>query len=315
MRYNRGLSDTALKLWIEKSLPQRLLAPILDCIPADPCALDIQLREGGVLQVYHGNTSLLRMVEKELGSAVAVTFDEYESKVKDLRPDLKRHWSVDNVAALGESLRQILPMLVDQVEPQYYRNKKEGFWENHLCYSYGRSWAPEKECLIIDRQAVIGFASGAVHSNFYQPIREKHTASRQLLFEEQHPPWARVNPIGDELDLLAINQQRELVCVELKHKSNSGLYYGPFQAAVYRDAFLAVKNAIAADIERLARQKIALGLLPASAANMLPISQLNVHAVLAVAGTPSSKVQRRLEQCLERCVNVEYWQLPDAKVI
>jgi len=90
MRYSRGLSNKALKVWVEKSLPQRLLLPILSCIPDDPSALDIQLRERGVLQVYHGNTSILRIVASELGDAIQLHFDAYNSHVETSWPTLKK---------------------------------------------------------------------------------------------------------------------------------------------------------------------------------------------------------------------------------
>ena len=91
MRYSRGLSNKALKVWVEKSLPQRLLLPILSCIPDDPSALDIQLRERGVLQVYHGNTSILRIVASELGDAIQLHFDAYNSHVETSWPTLKKN--------------------------------------------------------------------------------------------------------------------------------------------------------------------------------------------------------------------------------
>jgi hypothetical protein len=105
-----------------------------------------------------------------------------------------------------------------------------------------------------------------------------------------------------------VNREREVVCIELKHGSNSnGIYYGPFQAAVYRGAFLAAANSIANEIERLAKQKIALSPLPAVAVGMLRIARPTVvRAILAVVGRPFQEVQRRLRLCLECCENVEY---------
>lgn len=309
------LSDKALELWLEKSLPKRLLMPILNCIPEDPSALDIQLRERGVLQVYHGNTSILRITANEMGDEFRLQFDTYDSNVKASWPSLKEKvWTIDEVVELSETLQEILPKLSARIALHYYGNKKEGFWENQLCCSHGRCWTPEKEWLVLDRQAVIGFASDADRTEFYGPFIKKHTDARMSIFEKQNPKWARPKSIGNELDLLGVNRKREVVCIELKHQSNSnGIYYGPFQAAVYRDAFRAAMNSIATEIERLARQKIALGLLPAVAANMLPIAHpMVVRAILAVVGRPSPEVQRRLGLCLECCENIEYRQIPDA---
>jgi hypothetical protein len=192
------------------------------------------------LQVYHGNTSILRIATNELGNTFQLQFDAYDSVVKELWPSLRREWTIDEVVELSERLRETLLVLVARTGQPYYRNKKEGFWENQLCCSYGRSWTPKKEWLILDRQAVIGFASATDRTKFYEPIVKRHTAARQLLFEKQGRKWAQPKSIGNELDLLVVNQEREVVCMELKHESNSdGIYYGPFQAAVYRDAFLA----------------------------------------------------------------------------
>jgi hypothetical protein len=266
-----------------------------------------------VLQLYHGNTSLLRIFAKEFGSRVELDFGAYASRVREVWPDLRRHWAIADVDELSKSLREMLPTLAGKTEQSYYRNMKEGFWENRLSYLYGRSWMSDQEWLILDRQAVIGFASESIRASFYQPVLERHTLARQLLFDRQVPTWSRPKSIGDELDLLAINRQREIVCIELKHKSNSDLHYGPFQAAIYRDAFMAAATSIAADLERLARQKIALGLLPAAAANLFPIAKpIKVGGILAVVGRPSTEVQRRMETCLQSCVNIEYRIFPEA---
>jgi hypothetical protein len=307
MRYRRGLSNNALTIWIAESLPERLLSPILNCIPSDPCALDIQLREGGVLQVYHGNTSILRIIANELGSDVRLQFNTRDSEVKASWPSLKRRWPIDEVDKLGQRLREILPALVARISPTYYRNEKEGYWENRICYSYGRSWTPGKEWLVLDRQAVIGFASSADRTKFYEPIVSKHAAAMQSTFETQGRRWAQPKTLGGELDLLLLSRRRELVCMELKHAASSaGVYYGSFQAAVYREAFYSATDSIIRDIAAMAKQKIALRLLPAEAVNMFPIAQpVVVHGVLAVVGNPSLEVKTRLKICLACCEEIE----------
>ena len=104
---------------------------------------------------------------------------------------------------------------------------------------------------MLDRQVVIGFASSADRTKFYEPIISKHTAAMQSLFNSQGRKWARPKTIGGELDLLLLNRNRELVCMELKHASSSaGVYYGPFQDAVYREAFYSAADSLVRDFRR-----------------------------------------------------------------
>jgi len=297
-----------LKVWVRESLPQRLLLPTLNCIPEDPCALDVQLREGGVLQFYHGNTSILRLVAGGLGDTIQLQFDSYETDIRGQWPNLKREWTIDEADELAWQLREIVPWLVSRTKSVYYKNKKEGFWENQLCHLYGRYWTPDKEWLVLDRQAVIGFPSSTARTEFFEPIISKRNAAMWSVFSSQARKWAHPRTIGTELDLLLLNRKRELVCMELKHASSSaGVYYGPFQAAVYREAFCSAADSIVDNIETMAKQKLALLLLPAAASSMFPITQpAVVHGVLAVVGTPSIEVQGRLEVCLKCCAEIEH---------
>ncbi|MGJ5819926.1 hypothetical protein [Paludibaculum fermentans] len=312
-RLDRGLTDAAFRLWIEKEVPTTLLGPILTCIPNDPCALDVQLRKGGVLQVYHGNTSLLRIKTGKSGELLQLDFGSYESEVAKLDSKLRGRWRIDEAEDLSRQLCRVLPTLAACVGRSYYQNRKEGFWENQLAYTHGRGWRADKEWLVIDRQAVVGFDSGAELNDTVGPIVGRHAAALESLIDRQPRRWAKPKAVGNELDLLAVNHRGEILCIELKHASNSeGVYCGPFQAAVYRDTFHAVAESIVPDLDRLVRQKVVLGLLPPMALGLMPFVKLPVvRGVLAVVGNQSREVQRRLRLCLDSCEYVEYWQLDD----
>lgn len=318
IRYDRWLTDAAMAQWAASRVPSRLLLPLLHCVPTDLSAFDLQLRErrlgeDGVLQMYHGNTCLLRITSKQGGVGLSICFGSYEQSVAKLLPGLRREWAVGEVSVLGRHLCALLPELVDHVGAAYYRNRKEGFWENRLAYSHGRKWNSEQEWLIVDRQAVIGYSDETERQKLEGPIVRRHLDALAAVDRGEDASWAASKTFGNELDLLAIDRQSSLVCVELKHASNSGgVYYGPFQAAVYGDIYRAAAECIAPGIERMVRQKVELGLLSSEALARLPLSRsFSVRSVLAIAGRPSATVKRRMGLCLASCPGVEIREVPD----
>jgi len=129
--------------------------------------------------------------------------------------------------------------------------------------------------LVVDRQAIIEFGAHqtTAKKNFYNPFIAEN---RRLL--SKWKPSGKVRKYkgsGDELDLLAIDCDQNLVCIELKRGSYSPMYYAPLQARVYQQAYKSALGRISDGIKNVVEQKIAMKLLPGCAANRLPKRNFN----------------------------------------
>jgi hypothetical protein len=297
VRYNRGLSKELLP----HLLPEGRLRFLVEGLPLpedDPYALDIQIREHDQLMYYHGTTRLLVLHFKDFKNCNAnikispsahKAYGAY-SQCKDQWSVLNKKWDMLIVDDFHQAFSNYLVWAIKAAEPKYYKNQKEGFWQNRLCVRFGKQWRPGDEWLILDRECVLGFDSEAKKESFYQDAQNKYCAIKMGLQREDQSEWGKPKNkgFGDELDMLGIGSQNQLVTIELKHgKNSSGIYWGPLQVAMYQKAFFTAiedSQSIMLDIKELARQKVQLGLLPEESRKLIEECNLNkVEPVLAVA--------------------------------
>jgi len=162
-----------------------------------------------------------------------------------------------------------------------------------------------KKWLIFDRESVLGFEDPAEKSDGDRANFEKDVDCAVKTTKEdlaQNYEWAKdcSKPFGNELDFLAIGEDKQLVCIELKiAKNGDGIAWGPLQAAVYQKTFSkALANPeIALNIEMMVRQKVQLGILPEVALGLIPPdgfkSSSSVLAVIDDNKTVSDEYWRR----------------------
>lgn len=295
-RYNRALSEEAERALLPSG-PLHFLVATMPLPSDDPYALDIQIREGNELMYYHGTTRLLRIRLQCVSGTVKVsaTADRAYGVYPGCRAEyaaLMKSWRLDEFAALRNAFHAYLPKAIGAADSKYYRNGKEGYWQNRLCVRFGRLWKPGDEWLIVDRECVLGFASDQEKICFYQNAAGEYRLIRDRLQQEDKDQWGKPKgeAFGDELDLMALSPSGSLVVIELKHGTNcSGIYWGPLQVGFYHRAFVTALKDVADDIRRMARQKITLGLLPSEAATLVDRSTAaRVDPVLAVA-VPSER--------------------------
>lgn len=284
-RYKRALSPNILKAL----LPKGVLRFLVSDLPSDdPYALDIQLREKDKLFYYHGTTSLLTIKLKDVGGNVKInaTADKVYSKCPEYK-ELMRTWVQAEDDKLRKAFLDYLPSAIDTANPKCYSKGTEGYWQNRLCIDWGRRALPSEKFIIIDRECVIGFDSEQDIDKFYPPLRKPYAEIRNRLQTNESKIFGiiREKSFGDELDMMALDEQRNLIVIELKYGNNlSGICWGPLQVLAYRDAFKSTLAEIAPDIKELVTQKVSLGLLPPAASSRLPAGAFpKVKAVLAIA--------------------------------
>lgn len=317
LRYDRTITNgDFLALLAEGGELNFLISP--GQIGDDPDAIDIQLREGESITYYHGTTKLLTVswMKDKLGWKTA-HLKSGDLKMEDLH-DCQGDWDLlgkmfsglqalqgcpRGVEALRKLFRALLQVAMRKADPKYYGNleQTEGYWHNKLCrYFGGPDWTEDREWLVFDREAVLGFdkddpkglTAGRLKRDFYRDCKTKYEKVRNDLQAGGKEKWGtpKKKPFGDELDLIAIDREGRLVCIELKHgSSKSGVYWGPLQAGVYCEAWeRALKSdqgpQIREGICKLIEQKIEFGLLPEAARGRVPGGSFpSVEAVLAVA--------------------------------
>jgi hypothetical protein len=325
-RYDRSLAENvvgALSLGSDLSF---LVSDLPDC--GDRNALDIQLRENNTLMYYHGTTRLLttRFCLKEKKVHALATADKAYGKYPECQSEyaaLMKSWYPKESNALHSAFRAYLPSAIRAADKRYYSNHKEGYWQNRLSIRFGRNWTPADPWLVVDRECVLGFSSTADKDRFYQSKLTPYMSVRNTLQTTDSVKWgkAKSKRFGDELDMLALDCQGRLLAIELKHGGNaSGIYWGPLQVWAYRDAFNAEIDKIHRKLVKLARQKIALGLLPETAEEWVSRSKPSpVIAVLAV-GNPNegsscqSKMKCVINEARRSCSGREL-SLEIAKVV
>lgn len=184
-------------------------------------------------------------------------------------------------------ITEYLKRAIQKVNSRYFENTKEGYYQNLICYEYGEKAKSESPFIVIDRECVIGYDDTKAKNKYLKPISDKYL--RLIAKVKQNDPeiygTAKLKNLGNELDLLAIDRAGNLCCIELKHGSNtSGIYWGPFQLAVYKEIFNKQSaQPIFQDIQALISQKVALGLLPQNAGLILN-GRTNFKAIRPILG-------------------------------
>jgi hypothetical protein len=282
--YPRSLSGEFHELLRTNESARLFLASFRSLIADDQFALDLQLRPGDVLQLYHGTMSPLRIryVRGTLQTIPNPAFTQLQGF-----GDLQRVWAVpDSIERMFEAIAVFLSAVVCGAPPDYYANGREGFWQNRLSLTFGADWQPGFDWLLFDREAVLCYANDTERAAFLGPISGPYLDIRRKLRERDSTRWGQVeaaDSLGNEVDFLGLGPAGELLCIEVKHSSStSGVYWGPLQTLAYKDQFVAALPTITEDLNRLIQQKITLGLLPESSSRRLANERRPVVGILAV---------------------------------
>jgi len=298
LRFKRQLSQPVFQYLLDSG--SFIIPEIMSARPDKmPFALDIQLREQDKIMVYMGTTRLLVIAidsnrERLTFSAAQSYSDPFLSTYKF------------SIFPKGE-ITEYLKRTIQKVDSRYFQNRKEGYYQNLICYEYGENAKSDSPFIVIDRECVIGYDDTKAKNKYLKPISDKY---RRLIAKvKQNDPktygTSKLKNLGNELDLLAVDPEGNLCCIELKHGSNtSGIYWGPFQIAVYKEIFnIQSVQSIFQYIQALIAQKIALGLLPTNAGSVLD-GRDNFNTIRPILGigapNPKSKCFTRMNYLMEK---------------
>ena len=298
-RFDRALSEDFFVNHLDEL--RDLIQSIATIDGEDPCAFDIHLRENDKIMIYHGETCVLTVALKNKDHP----FNAHKTYGQEDRDCSSAYlklvglhtWSRNEAKIL---MKEYLEKIPKSVHRSKYGNLKEGFWKNKLGVRFGRHFEESDPWLIVDREAVIGFENEKDKENFYGPMKDGCAAFVRKLQDEDTEKWGKsCKRLGNELDLLVLDKDKNLVCIELKHgkAKASEIYWGPAQVSLYRNIFgyEAVIGTVSVGIKKMVKQKVALGLLPRHALGRLPEPEVDFacpRAILAIA-----EPQRRHKDC------------------
>lgn len=194
-------------------------------------------------------------------------------------------------------LKEQLSIRKDALPKKYSR---EGKWHDALSRRiFFKLGSGKQRWVVIDREAVLGFGPKTQGKEpFWQPIREKIGSIADAIPMPTRR-WADFDrdKLMEECDFLALSEDKELACLELKRGEASRLYWAPLQALSYHLAFSEALPDISESLKELVLQKVELELLPETVRRFLPsgsFTSLCSAVVIGDAHKVSSEVRRRI---------------------
>lgn len=213
------------------------------------------------VSVYWGLTRIISI----LPINNTTVFIDADDKYKKISPNLYGQKS------LCENFKNDIENLIKQIEQnrqfdRYYKNKKEGFYQNELSRTFGICGTPDTDFVIIDKEAVIGYSDQAEKDNLFGNLQQKYKQlQREIsnLNPERYGKDLGKKAIGNELDFLALDKDGNILLIEYKHGTNtSGIYLSTLQIGMYNDIFTSFpKNELECAVFEMLEQKQKIGLI------------------------------------------------------
>lgn len=213
------------------------------------------------ISVYYGLTRLIS-IRKFKDEAIFIdTADAYQK----LSPKLygKKNIS-DNFQKELEDL--ILEIDSKSQFDRYYKNQKEGYYQNILSRRYGICGKHDDDFVIIDKEAVVGYLNQIEKNRIFGNIQYRYKQLQKeisILNPELYGKDLEKKAIGNELDFLVLDKEGNILLMEYKHGTNtSGIYLSPLQIGLYYDIFSALpRNELEFTVREMLAQKQKIGLI------------------------------------------------------
>jgi len=197
------------------------------------------------ISVYRGLSSIITITPNPSGIKVDAA-DAYKKLVPE----------VYGKKSLSDNFKSGLDKLISIVEKdekfdRYYKNRKaeswkEGFYQNELSRRYGMLGTQDDDFVIVDKEAVIGYADTGEKNKIYGKIREGYKKLQKSISEKDAKQYGRnidKKSIGNELDFLALDKEGNILLIEYKHGTNtSGIYLSPLQIECIMTSSMAIQE-------------------------------------------------------------------------
>ncbi|MBN1184311.1 MAG: hypothetical protein JXB49_18620 [Bacteroidales bacterium] len=189
------------------------------------------------ISVYRGLTRLLTIHPTDNTETIRISADK---KYKNMSPQMYEIKSIHN------NFQKDIQSLITLIEKnpkfdRYYKNEKEGYYQNELSRRYGIFSTPKDDFVIIDKEAVIGYSTQNEKDEIFGRTQMKYKLLQKEISNFNSKRYGKNlqnKAIGNELDFLALDKKGNLLLIEYKHGTNtSGIYLSSLQIGLYYDIF------------------------------------------------------------------------------
>ena len=259
MNYNRKISSTFSSL-IEEGGEMRWL---YDFVKGNN-ELDFLIGKNKSkewISVYRGLSRVLTITKTEVTDIVKL---EGAKAYKNILPKLYGEKSASIM--FKKELEHLLSVVSkDEKFDRYYKNKKEGYYQNILSRKYGICGNKNVDFVVVDKEAVVGYLNQKEKDTEFHKFQPRYKQLQKDISLKNSKRYGKNNDkksVGNELDFLALDKNGNILLIEYKHGTNtSGIYLSPIQIGMYYDIF---NNIPRKDLEKavfemlIQKQKIGL---------------------------------------------------------
>lgn len=194
---------------------------------------------GEWISVYRGLSRILSVTQYAEQTHIKIDAAE---KFKALEPGIYgRRKTPSDFSEQLESL--ISKIRSDNGFARYYENRKEGFFQNELSRKFGINGTKNDAFVVLDKEAVIGYANEAEKTKIYSVLRQPYKFLQKAISDKDKVRYGAAleeKPIGNELDFLALDRNGNILLIEYKHGgggNTAGIFRSPLQIGLYYDLF------------------------------------------------------------------------------
>lgn len=230
------------------------------------CDLDFLIGKSGNKQwisVYRGLSRILTI--KPVYKKPSKIKIDAANAYKELAPNI--YGAKDLPYNFKDELDKLISIVEENEKfDRYYKNKKEGFYQNELSRRYGMFGLEDDEFVIVDKEAVIGYTDTAEKDKVYGKVQEGYKELQTAISDWNAKEYGQKldeKSIGNELDFLALDKEGNILLIEYKHGTNtSGIYLSPLQIGMYYELFNGFpKEELHDSVNAMLKQKQEMGLI------------------------------------------------------
>jgi len=176
------------------------------------------------ISVYRGLTSIIKITGYKRSDDIKI--DGAES-YRIISPQLYGRKPISEV--FKKELEHLINIISKNEKfDRYYKNKKEGYYQNILSRKYGICGNKNDDFVIIDKEAVVGYLNQKEKDTEFQKFQPKYKQLQKDISLKNSKRFGKNNdkkPVGNELDFLALDKNGNILLIEYKHGTNtSGIY-------------------------------------------------------------------------------------------
>lgn len=297
MYYNRKISNSLSKL-IESGGKLRWLFDFVK----NRNDLDFLIGKSNSnewISVYRGLTSIVKITGYKRSDDIKI---DGAKSYKNISPQLYGRKSISEV--FKKELEDLINIISKNENfDRYYKNEKEGYYQNILSRKFGILGDKNDDFVIIDKEAVIGYSNQAEKDALLGKQQQKYKQLQREISDLNPRRYGKhlvKKSIGNELDFLALDKDGNILLIEYKHGTNTnGIYLSPLQIGLYNDIFTSFpRKDLECAVFEMLEQKQKIGLInpnwrkPKIIKNIIPVLIISKYNDKSSAKTKFEEILR-----------------------